>query len=349
MDPRNTDPTEESGLIWAILDRLLPYLDDLGAVVLAVGAVLTLLGWFGLTRGVVLDLWVGLLSRWFGLGVPLVPLTLAAGALVLIRRSLGRPWEVRWVPIIAAEVAGFSLLGLLSVLDGISLPAAEQGFGGGVVGWSLATLLARPISPIGAGIVLGLLAFAAGVYALQGLIGGAEILKRLVIWLERPGAAPQRAGDRSAPPPSLLTPSPKGERRRGQRVPSEFRKNFQLPDVPDERPSRPIRRDADLPEIGILEVGETSRVSAKEINRAAGLIEKTLADFGLPVRVVDFRTGPSVTQFAVEPGYLEQVGADGTTKRHKVRVSQISALANDLALTLSAPRLRIEAPVPGQA
>lgn len=350
MDPRNTDPAEESGLVWAILDRLLPYLDDLGAVVLAVAAALTLLGWFGLTRGVVLDLWVGLLSRWLGLGVPLVPLTLAAGALVLIRRSFGRPWQVRWVPIISAEIAAFSLLGLLSVLDGISLPAAEQGYGGGVVGWSLATLLARSISPAGAGAVLGILAFAAGMYALQGLMGGAEMLNRLVIWLERPSAAPTHAKEhRSSPPPSLLSPPEQGGRRRTQRVPSEFRKNFQLPEVPDERPPRPVRRDSNLPDIGILEVGESSRVSAKEINRAAGLIEKTLADFGLPVRVVDFRTGPSVTQFAVEPGYLEQVGSDGMIKRHKVRVSQISGLANDLALSLSAPRLRIEAPVPGQA
>jgi len=90
-------------------------------------------------------------------------------------------------------------------------------------------------------------------------------------------------------------------------------------------------------------------VTSREINLAAGLIEKTLADFGLPARVVNFRTGPSVTQFAVEPGYVEHKGTDGVVQQQKVRVSQISALANDLALALSSPRLRIEAPVPGQA
>jgi S-DNA-T family DNA segregation ATPase FtsK/SpoIIIE len=66
------------------------------------------------------------------------------------------------------------------------------------------------------------------------------------------------------------------------------------------------------------------------------------------VKVVDFRTGPAVTQFAVEPGFLEHTTPEGDRKRQKVRVSQISALASDLALTLSAPTLRIEAPVPGQ-
>ena len=107
--------------------------------------------------------------------------------------------------------------------------------------------------------------------------------------------------------------------------------------------------DARLPPLTLLEAGKLAQVTAKEINLAAGLIEKTLADFGLPVRVVDFRSGPSVTQFAVEPGYLEHPGPDGEIRRSKVRVSQISALANDLALALSAPRLRIEAPVPGHA
>ena len=67
------------------------------------------------------------------------------------------------------------------------------------------------------------------------------------------------------------------------------------------------------------------------------------------MRVIDFRTGPTVTRFAVEPGYIEHVSPEGEIRRQKVRVSQISALASDLALALSAPTLRIEAPVPGRA
>ena len=42
-------------------------------------------------------------------------------------------------------------------------------------------------------------------------------------------------------------------------------------------------------------------------------------------------------------------GLDGEVRKQKVRVSQISSLANDLALALAAPSLRIEAPVPGQS
>ncbi|MCJ7824153.1 MAG: DNA translocase FtsK, partial [Anaerolineales bacterium] len=134
-----------------------------------------------------------------------------------------------------------------------------------------------------------------------------------------------------------------------RRLPREYRKNFQVQKLSDEGSKKADRRDPRLPPLEILEIGKTATVTSQEINLAAGTIEKTLADFGLPARVVSFKTGPTVTQFAVEPGYVESLAPEGEVRRHKVRVSQISALANDLAMALSAPRLRIEAPVPGQA
>ena len=62
-----------------------------------------------------------------------------------------------------------------------------------------------------------------------------------------------------------------------------------------------------------------------------------------------YRIGPTITQFAVEPGYIEKAGPEGEEIQQKVRVAQISALQRDLALALSAERLRIEAPVPGRS
>jgi S-DNA-T family DNA segregation ATPase FtsK/SpoIIIE len=61
------------------------------------------------------------------------------------------------------------------------------------------------------------------------------------------------------------------------------------------------------------------------------------------------RQGPVVTQFGVEPGYIERTGPDGQPWDQKVRVGQISSLANDLSLALAAPSLRIEAPIPGRS
>ncbi len=132
------------------------------------------------------------------------------------------------------------------------------------------------------------------------------------------------------------------------RVPREYRKSFKVAQPRAERAPGPRKRDERLPPLDIFERGDSASVPSAEVNPAAGMIEKTLAEFGLPAKVIDFRTGPAVTRFAVEPGYVEHAASDGEAKRQKVRVSQVSALASDLALALSAPSLRIEAPVPGQ-
>jgi S-DNA-T family DNA segregation ATPase FtsK/SpoIIIE len=76
---------------------------------------------------------------------------------------------------------------------------------------------------------------------------------------------------------------------------------------------------------------------------------KTLSEFGIPATVIGYRVGPSVTQFAVQPGFIKKPGTDEEdVQQMKVRVAQIAALEKDLALALSAQRLRIEAPVPGK-
>ncbi len=100
-----------------------------------------------------------------------------------------------------------------------------------------------------------------------------------------------------------------------------------------------------LPEVRtILDAGTAPAVNEDFINQRAHLIEDTLASFGAPAQVVEISRGPSVTQFGVEPLFVET-----RTGRTRVRVSKIASLADDLALALAAPRIRIEAPVPGHS
>ena len=75
----------------------------------------------------------------------------------------------------------------------------------------------------------------------------------------------------------------------------------------------------------------------------AHLIEDTLTSFGAPARVVEINRGPTITQFGVEPDFVETRG-----NRTRVRVGKIASLADDLALALSARTIRIQAPVPGK-
>jgi S-DNA-T family DNA segregation ATPase FtsK/SpoIIIE len=100
----------------------------------------------------------------------------------------------------------------------------------------------------------------------------------------------------------------------------------------------------DLPALDILEVSIEQSISDEELRQRAMIIEQTLSSFGAPGRVVEVNHGPVITQFGVEPDYID--GRAG--KRIKVKVGKISALSDDLALSLAAPSIRIEAPVPGK-
>lgn len=108
-----------------------------------------------------------------------------------------------------------------------------------------------------------------------------------------------------------------------------------------------------LPPLDLLESGPDlertpfgDEERAKEIEKT---IEKAFEDFGVPVKVVERRPGPTVTQFGVEPLFHEKRARDGTLlRREKVKVREITARANDLALALAARSIRIEAPVPGR-
>jgi S-DNA-T family DNA segregation ATPase FtsK/SpoIIIE len=99
-----------------------------------------------------------------------------------------------------------------------------------------------------------------------------------------------------------------------------------------------------LPPINLLSQEQSERIDPQTIHQLAEQIETTLIEFGVPSTVTGYRIGPTVTQFAVEPGFIEKTGLDGNVVRQKIRVAQISALSRDLALALKAKRLRIEAP-----
>lgn len=94
----------------------------------------------------------------------------------------------------------------------------------------------------------------------------------------------------------------------------------------------------------ILENGDEPEVNNEFVETRAKIIEETLASFGAPVKVVQVSRGPTITQFGVEPLFVES-----RTGRIRVRVSKIVGLSDDLALALAAPRIRIQAPVPGRS
>ena len=95
--------------------------------------------------------------------------------------------------------------------------------------------------------------------------------------------------------------------------------------------------DYELPTIDLLLPADDVNFEAQtdEVRRKAKILEKTFADFGFKVKVVEIDTGPVIAQYEVE---LEA----------GLRLSKITGLAEDLAIALRVPSVRIVAPIPGK-
>ena len=94
----------------------------------------------------------------------------------------------------------------------------------------------------------------------------------------------------------------------------------------------------------LLESGTEQDLNSATIRDQVEIIEHTLDSFGAPATVVEINQGPAITQFGVEPMFIEMRSG----KRTKVKVGKIASLADDLALALAAQSIRIQAPVPGK-
>ena len=99
-------------------------------------------------------------------------------------------------------------------------------------------------------------------------------------------------------------------------------------------PARPYQ----IPSIDFLQNG-VSRAGDpavdQEMKEKAGILVDTLKSFGVTVRITGIFRGPSVTRYEIQP-------AAG------IKVSKITGLADDIALSLAAQGVRIEAPIPGK-
>ncbi len=305
---------------------------DFLAILLFVLAALTLLGLFGLSLGIVIQQWSQFIKAAFGWGSYLLVLLIALIGLFSLQRHFSRPLRFRFRNILALEGWLFALVTLLAFIGRLDYNAAKDGKFGGTIGWGLATLLNSFLPTIVSIIFLAFLNF---VFILGGFTLGRWLTEKIDKWLHiaqyHDGSQPQNLANDSLP----SIQADKANTIQSFKGPEEDTVNYQ--------------RDERLPPLNLLINDHSSRPDEESVRAIAKKIELTLDEFGVPARVIGYRIGPTVTQFAVEPGFLEKDGGNGQGVPQKVRVAQISGLSKDLALALSAERLRIEAPVQGQS
>jgi S-DNA-T family DNA segregation ATPase FtsK/SpoIIIE len=166
---------------------------------------------------------------------------------------------------------------------------------------------------------------------------------------------PQKAMQRSAMAiePDMLNTPVESRPTRGAKskpakpmpvVPPRITRTFTVEDFKEVRQAYP--RNRDLPPLTMLSDIELNKPTEQEINNNVRIIENTLLEFDIDVEVVDVKVGPTVTQYAVQP-FREVTNDQGEVVMQRVRVNKIASLSSDLALALSAKRLRIQPYVPG--
>ncbi len=122
-----------------------------------------------------------------------------------------------------------------------------------------------------------------------------------------PPPAPPRRPVKPAPPPAIAEPPPSY-------------KDFQLPAA-----DILIGAAGGAPQTEVVE----------DLKQNAAILQATLADFGLDVRVGEVTKGPVITRYELLPG-------------PGVKVEKITTLANNIALAMKASSVRILAPIPGK-
>lgn len=284
--------------------------------------------------------------------LPLIAVVAAVGVTVLAQPALARRlWSVKRTG--GAALLATGILYLLGALGG-----GGRGGTGLYKGLGAAVGLAAPLlvltAVIGGALLLGLPArvlvaavrlAASVVTTTLAALGAATVA--VLLWAGRSlrAAASRRTGGRVEPVWSAPAVVPSAAAPRAASFEDPVEETTQpLPRIGSGVADRGTdtaegeRRSGDwvLPSLGLLEFSKQQEPVEADARARSKVIEETLSTFGVEAYVREINPGPTVTQFAVEPGR-------GT------KVSRITSLSNDLALALAAPSIRIEAPVPGQS
>ncbi len=270
-----------------------------------------------------------------GLGIAVYPLFAAWFVLVVLlfqRRGMLR-WSLR--------LAGWLALSFGSALAGHML--APPGTGGSL-GEELHACLQVNFRPLGCYLVLaGCLLLGVGLaldFALAWVSGALRWLTGPVAQLVASSFGSIAGAARRVRPRKVPSRSPRPARTESMPAGAIVPIHHAGTPPTDEEEAAPAREDYadyELPPLNLLQDGQPTAQQEHEqvLRERAALLEKTFADFNLKVRVVGIHTGPVVTQYevALETG---------------LRVAKVTSLADDLALNLKVPNVRIVAPIPGK-
>jgi len=282
--------------------------------------------------GAVISWWSSSLRRSVDVAAPLVPVFLALTAV--------RAFSNQRSPVLLFRHYAGGLLFASAVVGLLSFGATPRG---GAIGNFIGDVSRGMLGNVASGLVL----FAVGVIGVL-LLADTNLLalerdirtllpkrKKPVPPVVDPPGSPKKKAPQAAAPPAkaarqpvervINLPKHEGKKTEGEAEPIKALASPYPPGQP-----------LPLPDIRHLAYYETVEPDTAALEAKARTIEETLASFKVEATVREINPGPAVTQFALEPG-------------NGIKVRRIVELQNDLALSLAAQSIRVEAPIPGMA
>lgn len=322
--------------------------NDIYGIVLAFGAIALAIALLSDSTGAAGALIASALRSVFGMGAYLVPVILLLWGVTFFVRAFAIS-ELR-----VGLGLGTILLALIAMLA-VNVPELTQwdslvvqthgGYLGGGIAWALRVLFRETISYV----LLSALMLVGLVITGLSISGAVDAIREKFAPATEPEtqlpshSRAQRTvplEDMSDPTVPDIARSQPASRRRGKDGASDPEARKGTMPTPSAVAPRAME-GFELPPLAMLartsEAGAAKhRASDKELKNTGMIIEETLGTFDIPSRVVDWIPGPTVTMFEIELA-------------RGIKVNRVTALADDLALSLAAPTVRILAPIPGKS
>lgn len=292
----------------------------------------------------------------FGIGAYLIPLGLLLwGVSFFVRIEIREGRTGIGIGLVVLSIISLAALTSRGITAGEFFAAEQVAARGGYVGGGIAYALRATVgSAISAVILVGMLLV--GLIVTGWSVSGLVDYVRDRLWGEpeeepRPKRTTRdRGATRTMPlndgvPVAEPAHEPAAEalaalRKGGSRTPDPEAARKTAPTPKPKTVAPRAMEGFELPALTVLkrtsESAAKHKASDNELRATAGVISETLATFDIPARVVSWVAGPTVTLFEVEI-------AKG------VRLNRVTALADDLALSLAASTVRILAPIPGKS
>lgn len=288
--------------------------------------------------GVVGKIFLDIFNSIFGLGYYILPVILAILGISFMKK--GRP-EIARLHALTGALVLLSTLGIMDIATN-GAGHSDNIFMGGYLGSAVGWLFVKPF----------------GIYAGILFLGVILIISLLVLFNQRPNliglwnkikqfftteisfaflqkdifTKKEKTEGEWEEPDSEKDELVK-EKKPSNLTPTETEEEIEL--IPKTKEKKFVSKEYVPPPLNLLEK-DKGKPNVGDIKANMNIIQRTLLNFGISVEMDEVTIGPSVTRYALKP-------AQG------VKLSRIVGLQNDLALSLAAHPIRIEAPIPGKS